>query len=120
MTPSDYIRILPELVLSVFGILVMLLDPLLPEHNDRRSIGILAFVGAVAALASTFVMAGCPGYAFSGMVRVDRFSVFFHVVVTAITAVVILASLDYLRVQQIRMGEFETIEFGVENGNIFV
>jgi NADH-quinone oxidoreductase subunit N len=104
--PSEYLRILPELVLTVFGILVMLIDPLLPAENDRRSIGLLALAGSVAALAATFVMAENPGSAFSGMVRVDGFSVFFHVVIVSVTIVVILASFEYLKVQQIRLGEY--------------
>ncbi|MFB3812729.1 MAG: NADH-quinone oxidoreductase subunit N [Terriglobales bacterium] len=104
--PTDYIRILPELLLTFFGILVMLLDPLLPEHNDRRSLGVLALVGTLASVVSSFFMSGYQGPAFSGMVRVDGFSIFFHVVITLISAVVILASFDYLKVQQIRLGEY--------------
>src|SRR6202171_1443552 len=40
------------------------------------------------------------------MVRVEGFSVFFHVLVIAIAAVVILSSFEYLRVQRIRAGEY--------------
>jgi NADH-quinone oxidoreductase subunit N len=104
--PSDYLRILPELVLTVFGLLVMVIDPLLPEHDSRKSMGVLALLGSLAALASIAVMAGHPGSAFSGTVRVDGFCVFFHVVVIAVTATVILASFEYLRVQHIRLGEY--------------
>jgi NADH-quinone oxidoreductase subunit N len=103
---SDYLRILPELVLSVFGILVMVAEPLLPANRDRKPIGVLAFAGAVLAVAATFVQAQNPGSAFSGMVRVDAFAVFFHFVVTVIAAVVILASLSYLKTQHIRAGEY--------------
>src|SRR5437660_4624432 len=40
------------------------------------------------------------------MVRVDGFSVFFHVLVTTIVAVVILTSYEYMSVQRIRAGEY--------------
>ena len=40
------------------------------------------------------------------MVRVDTFSVFFHVVVLMISLVVILTSYEYLDVQRIRSGEY--------------
>jgi NADH-quinone oxidoreductase subunit N len=104
---SDYLRILPELVLSGFGILVMLIEPLLAPDNDRKGLGAVAFVGTLAALAATlFVMAGNEGTAFGGMVRVDGFAVFFHVVVIAVAAVVTLASFEYLKVQKIRAGEY--------------
>jgi NADH-quinone oxidoreductase subunit N len=103
---ADYIRILPELVFSVFGIVVMLIEPVLPENASRRGLGWLAFVGCVAAGAATVWQAGYTGSAFAHMVRVDAFSIFFHFVVAAVSAMVILASLDYLDAQQIRSGEY--------------
>ena len=39
---ADYIRILPELVLSIFGIIVMMVDPVLPEKGSRKRLGIVA------------------------------------------------------------------------------
>jgi NADH-quinone oxidoreductase subunit N len=103
---EDYLRILPELVLSVFGMIVMFVDPLLDEDRNQKPLGAIALIGTLAALLSTFVMAGHNGLAFSGMVRVDSFSVFFHVLVTAIAAVVVLSSYEYMAVQRIRAGEY--------------
>ncbi len=103
---ADYMRILPELVLSIFGMLVMVVDPLLDEENSHQALGTIALVGTLAALAPTFWMAQYPGTAFWNMVRVDGFSVFFHVLVIAIAAVVILTSYEYLAVQRIRAGEY--------------
>jgi NADH-quinone oxidoreductase subunit N len=110
----DYIRILPELILSAFGIVVMLLDPLVDEEKSQKTLGLIAFVGTLAGLASTWFMAQSPGLAFSKMVRVDSFSVFFHFLVIAIAAVVILSSFEYMAVQNIRAGEYYAlILFGV-------
>jgi NADH-quinone oxidoreductase subunit N len=103
---ADYIRILPELVLSLFGMLIMIVDPLLDEETSHQWLGTIALIGTLAALASTFWMAQDPGTAFWNMVRVDGFSVFFHVLVIAIAAVAILSSFEYLRVQRIRAGEY--------------
>ncbi len=59
-------------------------------------------------------MAQSPGLAFSNMVRVDSFSVFFHFLVIAIAGVVILSSFEYMAVQRIRAGEYYAlILFGV-------
>ncbi len=33
-------RILPELVLSVFGMVIMVLDPLLDEEKSQKTLGI--------------------------------------------------------------------------------
>lgn len=110
----DYIRILPELVLSAFGIVIMLLDPLLDEEKSQRVLGGIGLIGALAGLAATWYMSQSPGLAFSNMVRVDGFSVFFHVLVIAVAAVVILTSYEYMTVQRIRAGEYYAlILFGV-------
>ncbi len=102
----DYIRILPELILSAFGIVIMLLDPLVDEERSQKTLGLIALAGTIAGLLSTWHMAQSPGLAFSNMVRVDSFSVFFHFLVIAIAAVVILSSFEYMAVQKIRAGEY--------------
>jgi NADH-quinone oxidoreductase subunit N len=103
---AEYMRILPELVLSIFGMIIMVVDPLLDQERSHKSLGAIGIVGALAALASTYWMAQNPGSAFWNMVRVDGFSVFFHVLVIAIAAVAILSSYEYMAVQRIRAGEY--------------
>src|ERR1700728_4232092 len=103
---ADYVRILPEIVLSIFGIIVMLLEPLLDEETGQKILGLIALVGALAGLGATWFMAQSPGLAFWKMVQVDGFSIFFHVLVIAIAAIVILISYEYMAVQRIRAGEY--------------
>jgi NADH-quinone oxidoreductase subunit N len=111
---ADYVRILPEIVLSVFGMIVMVLEPLLDEETGQKVLGLVALVGTLAGLAATWFTAQAPGLAFWNMVRVDGFSIFFHVLVIAIAAVVILSSYEYMAVQRIRAGEYYAlILFGV-------
>src|SRR6266436_2297830 len=97
---ADYVRILPELVLSIFGMLIMIVDPLLDEDNSHQVLGTIALIGTLLALAATVFMARpeYAGTAFWNMVRVEGFSVFFHYLVIAIAAVAILSSFEYLRV----------------------
>ena len=102
----EYIRILPEIVLSLFGMAIMVLDPLVDERTSQKSLGLLALTGAVAAVAATLYQSQYAGVGFWGMVKVDSFSTFFHLVVTAVTVVVILTSYEYMEVQQIRAGEY--------------
>jgi NADH-quinone oxidoreductase subunit N len=103
---ADYVRILPEIVLSIFGMIVMVLEPLLDEEMGQKVLGLIALAGTLAGLGATWFMAQTPGLAFWNMVRVDGFSVFFHVLVIAIAAVVILTSYEYMAVQRIRAGEY--------------
>jgi NADH-quinone oxidoreductase subunit N len=103
---ADYIRILPEIVLSLFGMIVMVLEPLIDEEKNQKVLGLIALLGALAALGATWFMAQAPGLAFWNMVQVDGFSVFFHVLIIAIAAVVILSSYEYMAVQRILAGEY--------------
>jgi NADH-quinone oxidoreductase subunit N len=103
---ADYVRILPEIVLSVFGMIVMVLEPLIDEEKSQKVLGLIALLGTLAGLGATWFMSQAPGLAFWDMVRVDEFSVFFHVLVIAIAAVVILSSYEYMTVQRIRAGEY--------------
>ena len=103
---ADYVRILPEIVLSIFGMIVMVLDPLMDERRSQRTLGTIALIGSLAALAATLFQGQYPGLGFWNMVRVDSFSVFFHFLVAAVTAVVILTSYEYMAVQGIRAGEY--------------
>ncbi len=107
MNPAaDYIRILPELLFTFFGVLVMMLEPLLDSGSSRKFLGMLAALGSFMAIIASAYQAWYRGTAFWGMVRVDSFSIFFHLLVAVVTLVVILSSLEYMETQQIRAGEF--------------
>ena len=56
-TAADYIRILPEIVLTVWGIIVMFIEPLLPPRHSRKGLGLFAASGAIAAIAATIYSA---------------------------------------------------------------
>jgi len=34
----DYVSILPEIVLSIFGLLIMMLDPVMDERRSQRKV----------------------------------------------------------------------------------
>jgi len=107
-TTADYVRILPEIVLSVWGILVMFIESLLPAGASRKGLGLFSAAGVLAALAATDCQAHPQflGFGFGNAVRVDHFSVFFHVVVLLVALATILMSLDYLSVQKTDRGEY--------------
>jgi NADH-quinone oxidoreductase subunit N len=120
VTTSDYISVLPELVLIGFGIAVMLIDPLLKPEDSRKGLGMLSLIGCLAAIGAalyqiTWLARSSTSSAsgWFGMVRVDSFSIFFHILIPAISGLCILASLEYLEAQNIRSGEyFGLILFG--------
>jgi NADH-quinone oxidoreductase subunit N len=108
----DYVSILPEIVLSIFGLIIMMLDPVMDERRSQRTLGGVALIGGILAMAATIFQGyylshtGFSGFAFWNIVKIDAFSIFFHFVVAAVTILVILASYEYMEVQQIRAGEY--------------
>src|SRR5947209_10286323 len=104
----EAIRILPEIVLSVFGILVMLADPLLKPRASRRPLGYLSAIGIIGAIIATVLQMRpeAAGNGYYNMVRVDAFSIFFHFVILGISLLITIASFDYLEQQEIRVGEY--------------
>jgi NADH-quinone oxidoreductase subunit N len=92
--PQVY-RILPEVLLTVTGVLLMLIEPVMPPGMNRKLMGFLALLGVVAALiASVWQLGLPPGTAYFGTVQTDAFSVFFHVLICGIVLVSLLIALD--------------------------
>ncbi len=101
-------RLAPEIVLCLFGIVIMVADPFL-RSKQKRALGWLAFIGALGSLAAVRLLATDPGPAYSDLIRADAFSVFVHVVVIGSAALVILGSLDYLEEEGIQRGEYYSL-----------
>lgn len=104
---TDLLRILPEIVLVVTGILVMLTDASLPAATPRRPLGWLAALGTILALWSSILQLRLePGTAFFGAVETSAFTVFFHVLICGIVLVALLIALDTLPRDSHHQGEF--------------
>src|SRR5277367_1081804 len=98
-------RLMPEVVLSIFGIIVMIADPFV-EAGRKRVLGWVALVGAVLALASVHIAYHFRGMAYDNLISTDAFSVFAHVVVLVAVVLAILGSFDYLDQENIQRGEY--------------
>jgi NADH-quinone oxidoreductase subunit N len=106
-TVPDIYRILPEVILTLTGVLVMLIDATLRPAAARRSLGWVASFGTVAALWVSLWQLRLPqGTAYSGTVETSAFTVFFHVLICGIVLVALLVSLDTLPEDSHHQGEF--------------
>jgi NADH-quinone oxidoreductase subunit N len=104
---SSLLRILPETVLTLTGVLVMLLEPFLEKHRSRAPLGWLAILGTLGSMAATLWQWHVGyGTAFSGTVINDAFSVFFHLLIASIVLVTLLVSLDYFAGRTTDVGEY--------------
>ena len=102
-TPDDYLRILPEIVLIVAGIIVMLIEALRkPAGNPPYFV--IALGGIIAAFGACFVPSTGP--AFHDMLMVDSFATFFRVIVLMVGGLCVLMSIQYLDREKADKGEF--------------
>lgn len=103
----DIYRIFPEVVLTVTGVLVMLLDASLAPSRSRRGLGWVAAIGtAVAIWVSVWQLSLPTGTGFSETVETSPFTVFFHVLICGIVLVTLLLSLDALPENSHHQGEY--------------
>jgi len=111
---NDMMRILPEIILTLTGVLIMLVDASMPTKSDRRALGWMAAFGTTFALWASLWQLSIPaGMGFYGTVETSAFSIFFHVLITGIVLVAVLLSLDTLPQKNHHKGEyFALIVFG--------
>jgi NADH-quinone oxidoreductase subunit N len=105
MLTSDLIAVLPEIILTVAGIMVILTGAFFGKAGDRLT-GIMVHVGFVGAAVSISLQWGHPGTAFGGMFLTDSFSIFFHLLFLLIGILVSLSASQYLAREKLAAAEF--------------
>jgi len=103
-TSSDYLRFLPEIVLTVFGIVVMMLEAV--AKGKRSYLGLIALLGIALAFIANIAAYSDPGPAFQNMLVVDAYATFFRGLVLVVGALCILASISYLDREGAQGGEY--------------
>jgi NADH-quinone oxidoreductase subunit N len=125
---TNLLCILPEVILTVVGIIVMMAEPLIAPGKSRKPLGWLAILGTVAAAAATWYQHllidrnyNQPFTAFYSTIQLDNFSVFFHLLIAAIVVVTLLASLDYFDEAPVsHAGEFYALVLFGATGMMFM
>jgi NADH-quinone oxidoreductase subunit N len=122
---TNLLALLPELILTLTGVLVMLAEPLIAPGRTRKPLGWLAILGTAASgLAALYqlriVDTSGPLTAFSGTIQVDAFSVFFHLLIASIVLVTLLASLDYFEDPITHAGEYFALVLFGATGMMFM
>ncbi|HUN84348.1 MAG TPA: NADH-quinone oxidoreductase subunit N [Terracidiphilus sp.] len=107
MNPGDMLRIFPEVILTITGVLIMLVDASLPPGVPRRWLGWIAAIGTVIAVWGSISQLALPvGTGFYGTVETSPFTIFFHVLICGIVLVALLLALDTLPEDSHHQGEY--------------
>ena len=109
MNRADLISLLPEMILTAGGVLVLLLDAIAPRL--RRSFTGLALLTTVAAGWGAWEAWAQLGSAltWNGVLETNRITLSFSLVVLVATALSLLASQGYLRRERILSGEYHAL-----------
>lgn len=105
-TGAEYLRFLPETILTIAGVLIMFLEAVFTRDEQKRIFPAFSIVALVAALVASIAAAGDPGSAFSNMLIIDGFGSFFRVLVIGVGILAILSSSEYLDREHHNGGEF--------------
>jgi NADH-quinone oxidoreductase subunit N len=102
-TTADFYRVMPELIWCGFGLLLMLLQSL---TKSRGILATVAFLGATAGTASSYLAYQHLGPGFFSLIRSDAFSFFLHLLIGLVAILVVLASDSYLSREKLDSAEF--------------
>ncbi len=101
----EYVRVLPEIILTAAGVWIMILEGLAGQGH-RRNLGYFALVGLAGAMWAAVAAHASAGTAFGGMLIVDGFATFFRLLVLGVGVLTVLCSLAYLEREQADSGEY--------------
>jgi len=107
-TPQDLARFLPEILLTVFGTLLMVLDPIIRRRNSNL-FGHLSLLALATAMAAALYAGTEDGPAFGGMLTVDGFATFFRVLVIGAGMLTVLSSYRFLARENAETGEYHAL-----------
>lgn len=107
-TADDYLRYLPEIILSVAGVVIMFLEAVMGERR-KPVLAWIAAAGMLAAIWGSVVALGVGGVGFQNMVIVDGFATFFRILVLVIGLLTIVSSTQYLDREKANAGEFHAL-----------
>jgi NADH-quinone oxidoreductase subunit N len=123
-SPLDYQFIKPEILLTLFGLAVLLFDFLL-DKRDKYLNAVLALIGLGFAVLQLVIFwryrFGQLGYlGFDGTFAFDSFAVVAKFIIVLATALVVLLSVKYLEIEDANVGEYYALLLFAAVGMMFM
>ncbi|MGH2494074.1 MAG: NADH-quinone oxidoreductase subunit N [Ktedonobacteraceae bacterium] len=120
---SDLYLLAPEATMAILALVVMMVDLFVKRRFVTVTVGLVGLIvplGFAIAQAVTPDFLAKPHYAFSGMLVIDPYAVFFEIVFIIIAAVMLLASYNYVGKYVKADGEFYTLMLFSTTGAMFM
>ena len=120
---SDLYLLAPEATMAILALVVMMVDLFIKRRFVTVTVGLVGLIvplGFAIAQAVTPDFLAKPHYAFSGMLVIDPYAVFFEIVFIIIAAVMLLASYSYVGKYVKADGEFYTLMLFSTTGAMFM
>jgi len=103
---AELLRFLPEIILTIAGTLLLVMEGFKKDEDSRSLISTLAAISIALAMYGTVVAYQTPGLAFSNMLISDGYAAFFRLVVLGVGLLTVLSSSAYLEREKSNTGEF--------------
>ena len=109
---ADYIAIKPEILLTIFGLAILVLDPLLfRDKRDKFWNALFALLGLGFAIVQLLIdwralISGGPLTGFDGRFTLDAFAIVLKLIIASATFLVVLISIRYLEIEEAHWGEY--------------
>lgn len=105
MTSNDLVTLLPVIIVTFWGVLLLVVDLFVPK-NGKSLTAMLAAVGLAASLGFDLALSGRYETAFNGMAVMDGFAAFSNVIILCSGIAGIALAYDFLKRMGIERGEY--------------
>jgi len=102
----DLYLIAPEIVITIFGFLVLMVDVFSPKKERKGYLGVISLIGILIAFFYTLPLMGSVTSGFGGMFTSDGYALFFKITFLIIAFLTILISVGYAHREGIDFGEY--------------
>src|SRR5215207_8854671 len=110
----DFALLMPEIILSAAGVVVMLIDAFTRRRSQRWVTGVVSLAGIVTAGVATLSLwdsarAAAEPAAFGGMIVLDPMRLSFTLVFLVVSALTVLVSMIWVEWESLPAGEFHSL-----------
>jgi len=102
----DLYLIAPEIVITIFGFLVLMVDVFSPKKERKGYLGVISLIGILIAFFYTLPLMGSVSSGFGGMFTADGYALFFKITFMIIAFLTVLISMGYVEREGIAFGEY--------------